>query len=71
MFGPSMNTIFASRWKALWFFGTVMLTAYCTVPDASDTPGDDATAQKQVEQVETVVKDLKQSADNLKAFNQR
>jgi hypothetical protein len=41
------------------------------VPDATDTPGDDATAQKQVEQVEMVVKDLKQSADNLKAFNQR
>ncbi len=48
-----------------------MLTAYCTVPDAEVTPADDATAQKQAEQVATVVKDLKQSADNLKAFNAR
>jgi hypothetical protein len=71
MFGPAMNTIFASRWKALWFFGSVMLTAYCSIPDAVETPSDDVAAQKQIEQVDTVVKDLQQSADNLKEFNQR
>jgi hypothetical protein len=71
MFGPSMNTIFASRWKALWFFGSVMLTAYCTVPDAEVAPADDAAAQKQADQVATVVKDLKHSADNLREFNKR
>jgi hypothetical protein len=33
-FGPSLNTVFRSRWKAVvWAMG-IMLTAYCTVPFA-------------------------------------
>ena len=69
MFGPSMKTIFASRWKALWFFASVMLTAYCSIPEAAETPGDDTTAEQQADQVETVMKDLQNSADNLKQYN--
>jgi ethanolamine utilization microcompartment shell protein EutL len=37
MFGPGIGTIFASRWKALWWSAGVLLTAYCTVPSADET----------------------------------
>jgi hypothetical protein len=68
MFGPSITTVFASRWRALWFVASVMLTAYCSIPDAADTPADDAASQQQVD---IVMKNLEKSADNLKQFNQR
>ena len=32
--GPKLNTVFASRWKALLWSTGVLLTAYCTVPAA-------------------------------------
>ncbi len=36
-FGPKLNTVFASRWKAaMWGFG-ILVTAYCTVPSADQT----------------------------------
>lgn len=41
--GPKLNTVFASRWKALLWSAGVLATAYCTVPDAdqaSDKAGD-------------------------------
>ena len=31
-FGPKMNTVFASRWKAAMWSAGILLTAYCTVP---------------------------------------
>lgn len=34
LFGPKLNTVFASRWKALTWAGLVLVTAYCTVPQA-------------------------------------
>lgn len=34
--GPRLNTVFASRWKALLWAAGVLLTAYCTVPAADD-----------------------------------
>jgi hypothetical protein len=68
MFGPPIKTVFASRWKALWFAASVMFTAYCSIPEAADTPTDDAASQQQVD---TVMKNLEKSADNLKQFNQR
>jgi hypothetical protein len=37
MFGPRLNTVFASRWKALWWASGVLLTAYCSVPSPEDT----------------------------------
>jgi len=35
--GPKLNTVFASRWKALFWAAGVLLTAYCTVPSADDS----------------------------------
>jgi hypothetical protein len=35
-FGPRLNTVFASRWKALLWAAGVLLTAYCTVPSPED-----------------------------------
>jgi hypothetical protein len=37
MFGPGINTVFTSRWKALWWSAGIMLTAYCSVPSAEET----------------------------------
>lgn len=37
MFGPKITSVFASRWKALWWAGSIMLLAYCTVPAADET----------------------------------
>lgn len=45
MFGPKLNTVFASRWKALYWAAGVMLTAYCSVPNPDPTPADKAQAQ--------------------------
>ena len=45
MFGPRLNTVFASRWRALWFSGAVLLTAYCSVPDAPVDPAAAASVQ--------------------------
>lgn len=36
MLGPRLNTVFSSRWKALLWAASILLTAYCTVPTASD-----------------------------------
>lgn len=36
MLGPRLGTVFASRWKALWWAAMVMATAYCTVPSAEE-----------------------------------
>lgn len=38
MFSPRLRTVFASRWRALWFSASVLLTAYCSVPDTQDAP---------------------------------
>ena len=33
-FGPKLNTVFASRWKAaMWSVG-ILVTAYCSIPAA-------------------------------------
>ena len=48
-----------------------MLTTYCSIPEAAETPTDDLTAEQQADEVETVMKDLQNSADNLKQYNQR
>jgi hypothetical protein len=37
MFGPRLKTVFASRWKALWWAATILATAYCSVPSAEET----------------------------------
>jgi hypothetical protein len=33
-FGPRLNTVFKSRWKAVTWSLCILLTAYCTVPAA-------------------------------------
>ncbi len=37
MFGPRLGTVFASRWRALWFAGSMLLLAYCSVPAPEET----------------------------------
>jgi hypothetical protein len=32
MFGPRLNTVFASRWKALLWAGGILMMAYCSIP---------------------------------------
>lgn len=34
--GPSMKTVFRSRWRALWWSAGVLVTAYCAIPDSDD-----------------------------------
>jgi hypothetical protein len=41
MFGPKLNTVFASRWKALWWCGSILLLAYSCVPSADQTKHDE------------------------------
>ncbi len=36
MFGPKLNTIFASRWKALWWAAGVMMLVWSVVPKADE-----------------------------------
>lgn len=33
-FGPRLNTVFKSRWRAATWSMCILLTAYCTVPIA-------------------------------------
>ncbi|WP_157082990.1 hypothetical protein [Novosphingobium lentum] len=36
MFGPRITTIFASRWKALWWAAGMIVTTISLVPSADD-----------------------------------
>jgi hypothetical protein len=67
MFGPALKTVFASRWRALWFAASIMLTAYCSIPDPAPVPADGAATQADID---NAMKALKASADNLEQFNQ-
>lgn len=44
--GPSMKTVFRSRWRALWWAAGVLVTAYCVVPSPDDN-GDKPASHKQ------------------------
>ncbi|HKX77740.1 MAG TPA: hypothetical protein VJM34_04390 [Novosphingobium sp.] len=48
MFGPKIRNVFKSRWHALLWSASILLTAYCTVPSPDD-PAQDADAAKTVE----------------------
>jgi len=63
---PPIKTVFASRWRALWFAASVMVTAYCSIPDAEDPPARDAASQ---EQIDNAINALEHSEDNLKRLN--
>jgi hypothetical protein len=49
-FGPKLNTVFASRWKALTWAAVILLTAYCSVPSVEETEQADAEQHAQAEQ---------------------
>ncbi|WP_420382017.1 hypothetical protein [Novosphingobium sp.] len=42
--GPKLNTLFASRWKALAWAGGVLLTAYCSIPSREESEQADPAA---------------------------
>jgi hypothetical protein len=47
MFGVRTSQVFTSRWKALLWAAGVLMTAYCTVPDADeDAPAPGTAAAK-------------------------
>ncbi|WP_260928696.1 hypothetical protein [Novosphingobium sp. 9] len=37
MFGPKIRTVFRSRWNALFWSASVLLTAYCSIPSPDQT----------------------------------
>lgn len=39
MFGPRITTVFKSRWNAVFWSGSMLLLAYCSVP-AENEQGD-------------------------------
>lgn len=41
MFGPGIRNVFRSRWHALFWSGSMLLTAYCSVPAPDDAGQDD------------------------------
>ena len=63
MFGPRLGTVFASRWKALWWSAAVMLTAYCSVPSAEESKPADAAEAKAVQQAVAALGKLNQPAN--------
>lgn len=38
MFGPRLSTIFASRWRALWWAAGILFLAWQLVPAPDDSP---------------------------------
>lgn len=36
MFGPRLTTIFASRWRALWWAASILLLTWSLVPAPSE-----------------------------------
>jgi hypothetical protein len=74
MFGPRITTVFASRWRAIWFCGSMLMLAYCTVPAAKPDPnapqaeGDAAFGRVDVKDTglsPEAQKELQQMYDNL------
>lgn len=36
MFGPKIRNVFKSRWHALFWSASILLTAYCSVPSPDE-----------------------------------
>jgi hypothetical protein len=36
MIGPRLTSVFASRWKALWWAASILLLAWQVVPEADE-----------------------------------
>lgn len=52
----------------MWFAASVMLTAYCSIPDAEEQQADDAANQAQID---NVINSLENSSANLRQLEQR
>ncbi len=63
MFGPGITTVFASRWKALWWAGGILLTAYCSVPSADETAKGGAEQSQDVKAAHDAINALDQLND--------
>lgn len=44
--GPSMKTVFRSRWRALWWAAGVLVTAYFAVPSPDENGAEPAKAEQ-------------------------
>lgn len=64
MFGPGLGSVFASRWKALWWAAGILLTAYCTVPSQNETKQDQADQAASDQAMKQVADELKQYGGN-------
>ena len=64
MFGPSLGSVFASRWKALWWAAGVLLTAYCSVPSKNETQQDQADQAANAKAMKQVADQFKLNGDN-------
>ncbi len=71
MFGPKLTSVFASRWRAIWFCVSVLLFVYSVVPSApaEDKNGAGAAESSSTEQGGTspaADETLKKALSNLK-----
>ena len=64
MFGPGIGSVFASRWKALWWAGGILLTAYCSVPSKDETQQDKAEQAASDQAMKQVADELKLNGGN-------
>ena len=58
MLRPRLNTVFASRWKALWWAASILALAYCSVPspdETQQTAADQAAQQEAVKQLQAIM----------------
>ena len=46
---PRLGTVFASRWKAVWWSASILATAYCTVQGLPNDKEDAAKAARIVD----------------------
>jgi len=42
MLGPRLNTVFRSRWRALWFAASVLVSAWFMIPKQGEDADDGA-----------------------------
>jgi hypothetical protein len=57
MFGPSIFSVFRSRWKALWWGASILLLAYCSIPSAEDSAQQSAPNAADMKAVQDALKD--------------
>ncbi len=67
MFGPRITTVFASRWRALWWSASILLMVYWFASPAENA-GKDA---KQDAQIAEAAKQVKNLNLDLGALNDR